>query len=166
MKREIRLYNLILPVWLLFILPQVWLVILPGNLAVDCLVLFLALLLLKRPDKRALMKPLWWRFWWRGFAADFLGVLWLLLGWLLVSFVKADSWLFRSMEFIMHNPFGHPLAFLWTLIAVAIAGYFVYRFDLRCMGQCSPALSPAERRRIALSMAIFTAPWTFFIPVY
>lgn len=48
---EVRLYNMILPVWLLWIFPQVWLVILPGNLLVDVLVVFFALLALKRTDK-------------------------------------------------------------------------------------------------------------------
>ena len=38
-KREIRLYNMILPLWLLWIFPQVWLLILPGNLLIDTAVL-------------------------------------------------------------------------------------------------------------------------------
>ncbi len=42
-KREIRLYNMILPLWLLWIFPQVWLLLLPGNLLIDTEVLFCAL---------------------------------------------------------------------------------------------------------------------------
>ena len=52
MKREIRLYNVILPVWLLWLFPQVWLIVLPGNLLVDGVVLLLTLLALKRRDKK------------------------------------------------------------------------------------------------------------------
>ena len=78
-KREIRLYNMILPLWLLWIFPQVWLILLPGNLLIDTEVLLCALLALRRPDKGRLMKRLWWRIWWRGFAADAAGVAWLLL---------------------------------------------------------------------------------------
>ena len=29
MKKQIRLYNIILPIWLLIVLPQVWLIVLP-----------------------------------------------------------------------------------------------------------------------------------------
>ena len=47
MKKEVRLYNVLLPVWLLWIFPQVWLVILPGNLLIDCLVLTGALFVLE-----------------------------------------------------------------------------------------------------------------------
>lgn len=48
MKKEVRLYNVLLPVWLLWIFPQVWLVILPGNLLIDCLVLTGALFVLRK----------------------------------------------------------------------------------------------------------------------
>ena len=65
----------------------------------------------------------------------------------------------------MHNPFGHPAAFLWTLAAVALAGYCIYRFDKRAMKNCV-LLSEGEKRKIALSMAVITAPWLFFIPMY
>jgi hypothetical protein len=163
MNREIRLYNLILPVWLLWLLPQTWLAVLPGNLAVDCLVLYGALSLLHRTDKGALFRPLWWRFWLLGFAADFLGVLWLLLAFFTAM---GDNFWANAMEFVMHDPFGHPLAFFWTLAAIAIAGVFVYRFDLACMKRHCPALSQAEQRKVALAMAVVTAPWTFLIPVY
>ena len=43
-KKPVRLYNILLPIWLLWIFPQVWLVILPGNLLIDCAVLLLATL--------------------------------------------------------------------------------------------------------------------------
>lgn len=43
MKKQIRLYNIILPIWLLIVLPQVWLIVLPANLIIDGLVLLLTL---------------------------------------------------------------------------------------------------------------------------
>ena len=35
MRRETRLYNVILPIWMLLLFPQVWLIVIPGNLIVD-----------------------------------------------------------------------------------------------------------------------------------
>ena len=49
--------------------------------------------------------------------------------------------------------------------AVALAGYCIYRFDRRAMQDC-PLLSETEKHRIALTMAVVTAPWLFFLPVY
>lgn len=37
MKKEVRLYNVLFPIWLLWIFPQVWRFLLPGNLLIDCL---------------------------------------------------------------------------------------------------------------------------------
>ena len=73
-KREVRLYNMIIPVWLLWmffpLFPWVLPVTLLGNLLIDTAVLFCALLFLKCKDKGRLLKRLWWRVWLRGFAAD------------------------------------------------------------------------------------------------
>ena len=82
MKRELRLYNVIFPIWLLFLFPVVLILVIPANLAVDSLVLLLTLLALKHDGKRAVLKQLWWKFWLLGFAADGVGVLWMLLGFL------------------------------------------------------------------------------------
>ena len=163
MKREHRLYNVIFPIWMLVLFPQVWLIVIPGNLLVDCLVLLLTLLALKHRDKGGVVKQLWWKFWLLGFAADAIGVAWMLLGWLLA--VPFGSWWESSVGHIMHNAFAHPAAFLWTLAGVAIAGVCIYFFDKWAMGRCA-LLTPREKHIIALAMAIVTAPWLFFIPMY
>ena len=122
MKRELRLYNVIFPIWLLFLFPTVLILVIPANLAVDSLVLLLTLLALKHDGKRAVLKQLWWKFWLLGFAADGVGVLWMLLGFLpFQNDALAPLWS-DTLRYIMHNPFGHPAAFLWTLVGVADAG--------------------------------------------
>ena len=165
MKKEVRLYNVLFPIWLLWIFPQVWLVLLPGNLLIDCLVLTGALFVLKCRSKWAVVRQLWWKFWLLGFLADFVGVLWMMLALSIVSNAEAHSWWYDSLSYAMHNPFGHPAAFLWTLAAVALAGYCIYRFDKRAMKKCI-LLSKEEKLKIALAMAVITAPWLFFIPMY
>ena len=145
MKKEVRLYNVLLPVWLLWIFPQVWLVILPGNLLIDCLVLTGALFVLKHRNKWAVVRKLWWKFWLLGFLADFVGVLWMVVALSIVSNAEANSW--------------------WTLAGVTLAGYCIYRFDKWAMKSCV-LLSEGERHKIALAMAMITAPWLFFIPLY
>ena len=83
MGRETRLYNAVIPLWLLWMFPTLFPWVLPvtllGNLLIDGAVLFCAPLALGRRDKGRLMRYLWWRVWWRGFAADAAGVAWLLL---------------------------------------------------------------------------------------
>ena len=174
MKRETRIYNVILPIWMILLFPQMLLIVIPGNLAVDCLVLTAALAVLKHKSKWPVVKRLWWKFWLLGFAADAIGVAWMFLG-LAPAYVMAWGTVGETsiavtiwsdtLGHIMHNPFAHPLAFLWTLAGVALAGFCIYRFDGRAMKSCA-LLSEREKRKIALAMAIITAPWLFFIPMY
>ena len=163
-KREIRLYNMILPLWLLWIFPQVWFLLLPGNLLIDTEVLLCALLALRRPDKGRLMKRLWWRIGWRGFAADAAGVAWLLLTLILwdMNVGRRRAFWQKWLEGVMGDPFSHPVAFLWTLAAVAIAGVCIYYLDKKPMR--AAGLTDREAHRAALALAIVTAPWAFLIP--
>ena len=163
MKKQTRLYNIIFPIWLLILFPQLLAFIIPGNLIVDCAVLFFTLLALKHTQKGAVVKKLWWRFWLLGFAADAVGVVWMFLGWMLC--IHFEDWWEDTLRYIMHDPFGHPLAFLWTLAGVAIAGVCIYFFDKRAMKSCD-LLTDREKHTVALAMAVVTAPYLFFIPVY
>lgn len=163
MKRSVRLYNILLPIWLLWIFPQVWLILLPGNLIIDCAVLLITLLALKHTQKAAVLKKLWWKFWLLGFAADAAGVVWMLLG--LLPAQWSDWWDEHIAPAISARPFRSPAGFLWTLAGVAIAGVCIYLFDKRAMKSCD-LLTGRERHIIALTMAIATAPWLFFVSLY
>ena len=163
MKKQTRVYNVILPVWLLVLFPQLLIFVIPGNLLVDCAVLSLTLLALKHTQKAAVMKRLWWKFWLLGFAADAVGVAWMFFG-AMLAIPFEDIWE-DTLRYIMHNPFGHPAAFLWTLAGVALAGVCIYLFDQRAMRSCE-LLTRRERHVTALAMAVVTAPWLFFVPTY
>ena len=162
MKQTVRLHNILLPIWLLWIFPQVWLIVIPGNLIIDCLVLFLCLLAMRCREKGAVMKKLWWRFWLLGFAADLIGAAWMVLGWFVTSWVPGGA---ETLGKIMYNPFGHPAAFLWTAAGVAIAGWFIFLLDRRVF-RSVPELTSRQSTRLALAFAIVTAPWLFFLPLY
>lgn len=169
MKKQTRIYNLIFPIWILILFPQLLVFVIPGNLIVDCAVLFLALLALRHARKGAVVKQLWWRFWLLGFAADLIGVAWMFLGWLSIDAIDragiAGDWVLPATQGLMMNPFRHPVSFLWTLAGVALAGVCIYFFDKRAMKSCE-LLDGRQRHIIALVMAIVTAPWLFFIPRY
>jgi hypothetical protein len=161
--KQTRLYNVIFPIWMLFLFPQIWLIALPGNLLIDCLVVLFTLMALKHTQKKAVLKQIWWKIWLLGFAADFVGVAVL---WPAVSLVSSVPDRIRDLiEPVMYNCWKSPVAFLWTAAAVALAGWSIYCFDKRAMESCA-LLTDRERHLIALSLAIITAPWMFFIPTY
>lgn len=164
-KREVRIYNVLFPIWILWLFPQVLVFVLPGNLLIDCLVLTLALVALKHPDKRAVIRRLWWRFWLLGFAADFIGAALLLPAVLIPGMLSDAEWVYDVVNAVMFNPFRDIRALLWVLLAVGISGFCIYIFDKRAMKSCTK-LTDRERHVIAVSMAVVTAPWLFLLPLY
>ena len=164
-KSKVRLYNVIFPVWILMFWPSppVVLITFFGNLAIDCLVVFFALLALKHLAKGAVLKGCWWKVWLLGFGADLVGTGWMYLG-LRLSFLLPDSWGDQGFA-LAYAPFRQPASFLWTLTGVALAGGCIYLFDRRVMNRC-PLLSRRETRILALTLAVVTAPWLFFLPLY
>ena len=162
-KKQVRLYNLLLPIWLLWIFPQVWLIILPGNLLLDCAVLLLALAALRCTAKKAVLRRVWWRVWLNGFLADAAGVAWMVLGMFAAAY--GGDWWEEQLAAIAGSPFRTPLALVWTLAGVALAGVCIYFLDRHALGRC-PELSPRQPRLAALALAIATAPWLFLVPLY
>lgn len=165
--KKTRLYNVIFPIWMLFLFPQVWLVALPGNLLIDCVVVLLTLLALKHTQKRAVLRKVWWKVWLLGFAADFVGVACMLPALFMGTNLSGPryEWWSDHIEPILYNCWKAPLAFLWTAAAVALSGVCIYFFDKWALRSCEQ-LSAHERHVVALTLAIVTAPWTFFIPMY
>ena len=159
---SVKLCNVLFPIWILIFFPQVLAIVIPGNLIVDAAVLLLALAAMRHRAKGAVLRRCWWKVWLLGFAADLIGAAWMVLGWFVTSWVPSlDS----SLGKIMYNPFGHPAAFLWTAAGVAIAGGVIFLLDRRVF-RSVPELTSRQSTRLALTFAIVTAPWLFFLPLY
>lgn len=166
MKRDVKLYNVLLPIWILYFFPQLWVITLPGNLLIDCGVLLIALAALKHTGKIEVLKKLWWKFWVLGFLADFVGALFLFGFWCLSLLPgPVSDWVVGIISQAFLNPFRTLPAFLYTLAGVAVAGVCIYFLDKWAMKSC-PLLDGRQRHVIALTMAIVTAPWTFLVPLY
>lgn len=159
---SVKLCNVLFPIWILIFFPQVLAIVIPGNLIVDAAVLLIALAAMHHRAKGAVLRRCWWKVWLLGFAADLIGAAWMVLGWFVTSWVPSlDS----SLGKILYNPFGHPAAFLWTAAGVAIAGWFIFLLDRRVF-RSVPELTSRQSTRLALTFAIVTAPWLFFLPLY
>ena len=159
---SVKLCNVLFPIWILIFFPPVLAIVIPGNLIVDAAVLLIALAAMHHRAKGAVLRRCWWKVWLLGFAADLIGAAWMVLGWFVTSWVPSlDS----SLGKILYNPFGHPAAFLWTAAGVAIAGWFIFLLDRRVF-RSVPELTSRQSTRLALTFAIATAPWLFFLPLY
>ena len=160
-----KLYNMIFPVWLLWIFPTMWLIIMPANLIIDGLVIWLTLQFLKIADIKTVLKTVIWRTWVCGFLADFVSCL-LLFSVNLIEFSPESQiywWWNNNMMAVNYNVFANIYAFTFTTFALFISAYLIYWFNSRFCLKEAP-LSAKQKKQLAISLAVFTAPYVFFLP--
>ena len=164
--REMRLYNVFFPFWMLMYWPQVWLLTLPLNLVVDWLVLRVTLHCLGAEDKHTQVRRSLLRLWVGGFAADLLAAIPMALV-LVPSMMDTvfGAWWNAVMVYgVMHDPFSSPWSLLWVAGCVALGGALVYVLAVS-WGLRKTTLTLRQRCWTALVLAIVTAPWFFLVPM-
>lgn len=151
-----RLYNIFFPIWMLLFFPPIILVTLPVNFVFDLAVLLLTLKFLHVKDGRKCAGAVILRVWLCGFAADLLGALLMLLP--VVPFNLGEP-----LEAVFYNPFAHVESFFWTTLCIAVSAAAIYGLNYYfCLRKL--ALDCRLRRRLSLSLAVFTAPYLYYMP--
>ncbi len=189
-KQSVTLYNILFPIWLLVWIPSpLWLLLVPLNFVIDYVVLYKSLPDgVKReknvsdggqgnkslpddversknfPDtvpRKAFCNTYAWKICAAGFAADFIGSLFLFAAFMITSSHKLDS-----LRPVSHglglNPFESFAAFLIVVCSILLAAYCIYRFDLYILKRAG--LSEEQGRKSALWLAVATAPYLFLLP--
>lgn len=167
MKRTVSatLYNVIFPIWMLWMFPAAWLVILPANLLIDFLVARLSLGAMKVEGACKIAKSVILRIWLMGFVADFAGTA-LMVFPTLVDFhgtAIGEWWYANLTNPVSYDPFASPWGALWVTMCVALSAVCIYwlnrKFSLK-----KTALTGEQKHKAALALALFTAPYLFYLP--
>ncbi len=158
--RKTRLYNVIFPIWLLWLVPPVWFLALAGNFIIDLLVIVLTLRHLQVENRKELVRRTVWRSWIFGFLADLAGTAALLP----VLLLDGGEW-YRNVQLAAaYDPFGSVWGFLWVTAGVLTAAVCIYFFNRKLALKRAP-LTEEQRHKLALAMAVFTAPYLFYLPM-
>lgn len=165
-KNSIKLYNMIFPIWLLCLIPITWLVVLPANFLIDLLVVVLTMKYLKVKDIKINAKSVILKVWIFGFIADFIGTISMVMA-NLINFnyeTQLGKWWYHNISnAVSYNPFESIYSILWVTACVIITAFFIYLFNYKfCLKKLN--LSNEQKKKIALSLAIFTAPYLFYLP--
>lgn len=158
-SKAIKLYNVMFPVWLLFMFPMTWLLVIPANFIIDSLVLFLGMYLLRIKEKLSLYKKsIFWVFLF-GFVADILGGTVLLI----TQFVELDGFFYEYLTApVAMNPFDNVYALMYTCFAVVVSAVLIYIFNRFISFR---KVSDKKTKRIlSLILAVITAPYLFLVP--
>ena len=158
--KDIRLYNILFPIWLLIWIPSyLWLLLIPANYLIDRLVWSFSL---KNDDARKeLVRKYTWKVCIAGFAADLAGSLFLLAVYILID--RMNLPFEQAMENVLGwNPFTNLAGLLIVLLAVLISGILIFLMDRYILSKAG--LGSAQAKKSALTMAVCTAPYLFLIP--
>ncbi len=164
MKRTTKLYNVIFPIWFLLFFPPVILVTLVGNYIIDSLVIIACFCAYKLADLEFELKTFYkksiLKVWLYGFLADIIGAAILfLLG--ICGDIFGLSYEVTSA--ICYDPFSHPLATFIIIGSILISAAFIFLFNYKFVFR-NQIQENALRFKIAITLAIITAPWTFLLP--
>lgn len=142
MKKDVTLYNVIFPFWMLLLIPQVWLIVLPGNFLIDSLVLIISMFALKMDNKKQFYIKNIFKIFGFGLLADIIGSAFMLAMVSLELSSMGDEWYLTVPAIII------------SAVAIFALNYYV------SFRKCEKQI----KLKLSLIFAIVTAPYTFLIP--
>ena len=143
-KRDVKLYNVIFPFWMIMLFPITWLVVLPGNFIIDSLVLYIGMKILNIESKKIWYKKHIFKIFCFGLLADAIGAAFMLF--MMIGF-QID---YGEYEFYL------------TISALILSAIFIFIFNYYVTFRKA---DKNIRLRMALLFAIVTAPYTFLVPM-
>lgn len=168
-KKEVKFYNIIFPGYLLWLAPQIWLVAVPASFIVDSVVILLSLYFLESSSRMTIYKKVILKVWGYGFLADLVSILFLLAadlsGYAISAALKeSERENIKNFGFaIKYNPYFNIFALIITILAIFISGFCIYLFNMKCVFK-NIDMKSTDKKRLALLLAVFTAPYAFLIP--
>lgn len=157
---EIKLYNVLFPLWFLIWIPSyLWLLLIPLNYILDTLVTWYTINDL--PDAKQFCLKHSWKICIAGFFSDILGSIILLLVTQL-SYELSSETMEKIADGITFNPFNNVASFMICMIALAFSGVLIYLIDRKILYKAHLSLEQATRS--AKWLALITAPYLFMIP--
>ncbi|MCL6576788.1 hypothetical protein [Kyrpidia sp.] len=155
--------NIIFPIWFLWLLPPVIILVVVGNFLLDSLVLVAAYTLagvprvtnqgLKTLYKASILKVVLF-----GFVADIVGVITLLAVTGLPLSIPPSL-----VSAVNLNPFTNVGAFLTVLGAIILSALCIYALNYFFTFKRIVA-EKVTRTKLSATLAVITAPWTFLLP--
>lgn len=169
MKKEIKLYNLIFPTFMLFaISPILWAVSIVGNFIIDsALLLILSLFIFKKLSKE-FYKRTFLRVYLFGFLSDLIGTVYLIAVYLIYE-ATIEPVLFENG--FIYSSYYSILVSIYYISGIIVAALciftlnYLFSFNYINLSNEKPRqLTKREKLFSALSFAIITAPYTYLIP--
>lgn len=161
--KDIKIYNIIFPLWFVLFLPPIIILTLIGNFIIDSLVILFCFYVYKLGRdgyklggfyKNNIVKV--WLF---GFLGDAIGAAALFLIQMVAYILNLNSEWISAANF---NPFEDTTAVIIMIICILIAGVFIFLFNYLFIYK--NINNTKLKFKISLTVALITMPWTFLFP--
>ena len=158
LMKQVRFYNVIFPLWLLIMFPipaVATLLCVLGNGLIDALVLYFGAKRQRVTMGKMTFVKTWLKVFVTGWTMDFLVALVLLLVSIVLPYELASA--------IQFDAFSHWGAFVIVTCAVVLTAYLIYVVNLKLSFR-KLDISIEQKKKMALYMAVWTAPYLFYLP--
>ena len=154
-KKQVTLYNMLFPIWIIpFMVPWLFLLIIPGNFIIDSLVLIAAMYFFKIENKgKFYLKSIWTIFIFGllsdvavAFFSFISSTVWISIGYFIYNVFHTPEWLAESFSMI-------PYIALTSFLIFILNYYVTFRKQEKTV-----------RRKLSMFIAAATAPYMFLVP--
>lgn len=166
MKRNLTLYSTMLPLWFILLMPKTWLVLIATQFIIVSFVLYASLRFIDYQDPTAIWrKSIIWNT-----LYGFIAYLFMCLFFLLTHLTPVDTnfgiWVRQHLAIPLNiNPFSSIFAIIYVILGLLLSGIIVYFFNKKLAFRATD-LSPNQKHKAALCLAIFSAPYLTLFPSY
>lgn len=161
--KQVKLYNVIFPIWFLLFFPPVILITLVGNFIIDSLVIFACYFIFKLADTVTSNKTFYresiLKVWIFVFLSDLIGGSILFITGMLGDSIGIPYEISSAIDF---DPFSHPAAVAIVVFAMIVSAVFIFLFNYKITFRKLLA-DRQQRLKVALTIAVVTMPWTFLL---
>ena len=154
---EVRLNNLIMPIWLLIIFPVTWIPVLIGNFALDSGLLLLFLKLRKHDNIKEKWKKSIIKVWLFGMLSDLVGGGMVFAAGLISSKIDPRSGFSQA---VLGHIWRNAGAAAFCVGCMLLSSLLIYLFDSKISFK-KAIDDERERKILALLFAVITMPWLF-----
>lgn len=159
LTKDIKFYEIVFPVWLLFIFPLCWFVVIPIYFALCSLVIVLGMFCLKVDNKKVFYKKHIIKSFIICFLSSLFGGLLLFVTQFFEKNEIVDEFLSVPLS---TNPYDNFWSLLYTFFAVVLSGVLIYIFNMLITFRKEK--SKKFKRVFSLVLAVLTAPYLFLVP--
>lgn len=142
-KKDIKLYNVLFPFWMIMLYPVSWIMVIPGNFIIDSLVLIISLHILKIADKKEWYKKHIFKIYAFGMLADIVGSAYMIFVMITFEVGRMGDELYLTLP-----------GLVISAVLIFVFNYFI----------TFKKADKSLRVKLSIIFALVTAPYTFLIP--